>query len=147
MCECVICYMCMMCVYRYSWLITPPHNQVYHTQYLSTVHTLLLYNVTTLYTRWWHVETFTIRISLLPNTTHTQYKGVKLSARIQESNLVRSFWFQFTINVPYSYYQRKPRESWWISVALFLSSAYIVSPGPTSHKKLSCGLFVTFQWH
>ena len=27
----------------------------------------------------------------------------------------------------------------------FLSSAYVVSPGPTSHKKLSCGLFVTFQ--
>ena len=31
--------------------------------------------------------------------------------------------------------------------AKFLSSAYVVSPGPTSHKKLSCGLFVTFQWH
>ena len=29
----------------------------------------------------------------------------------------------------------------------FLSSAYVVSPGPTSHFLLSCGLFVTFQLH
>ena len=28
--------------------------------------------------------------------------------------------------------------------AKFLSSTYVVSPGPTSHKKLSCSLSVTF---
>ena len=93
-----------------------------------------------------HIMTLHIVIyeTLDPNILYWTHKHKEIVLKIIYLSIISTISHAMAV-LSYILFNHIPWISYIRDFFVFLYSAYVVSPGPTIHKKLSCGLFVKYQ--